>query len=260
MTVERNRLKMIAAVLTGVVVLALGFVLGVQPQLTAATTASEQKASVDQQNETLRAGLATLKADNEKLPALQAELADLQTAVPSQATLPAFLSEISQLAAASGTTVMGFTTSDAVAYAPAEPAAAATDASSSDSTTDGAGSIAAPSAPVATAPELVTDPQITAANFSSIPITVTVKGSYEQARDFLGKLQQGSRLFLVTDFASSGSSEGGSTNAVPDQWTVGGLVYVLQDAAATQADQAAETPATTAQGADAASSDTAAGQ
>jgi Tfp pilus assembly protein PilO len=256
MTMERNRLKMLAALLTGVAVLALGFVLGVQPQLTAASTASEQKASVDQQNATLSTGLATLKADSEKLPALKSELTELQTSVPSQATMPAFLSEISELAGASGTTVTGFTTSDAVAYAPAAPAAATTDSGATGSTTDAA----APAAPVATAPELVTDPQITAANFSSIPITVTIKGSYGQARDFLGKLQQGSRLFLVTNFASSGSSEGGSTTATPDQWTVGGLVYVLQDAAATQADQAAETPATTAEGADAASSDTAAGQ
>jgi Tfp pilus assembly protein PilO len=260
MTMERNRLKMLAALLTGVAVLALGFVLGVQPQLTAASTASEQKASVDQQNATLSTGLATLKADSEKLPALKSELTELQTSVPSQATMPAFLSEISELAGASGTTVTGFTTSDAVAYAPAAPAAATTDSGATGSTTDGAGSTAAPTAPVATAPELVTDPQITAANFSSIPITVTIKGSYGQARDFLGKLQQGSRLFLVTNFASSGSSEGGSTTATPDQWTVGGLVYVLQDAAATQADQAAETPATTAEGADAASSDTALGQ
>jgi Tfp pilus assembly protein PilO len=256
MTMERNRLKMLAALLTGVAVLALGFVLGVQPQLTAASTASEQKASVDQQNATLSTGLATLKADSEKLPALKSELTELQTSVPSQATMPAFLSEISELAGASGTTVTGFTTSDAVAYAPAAPAAATTDSGATGSTTDAA----APTAPVATAPELVTDPQITAANFSSIPITVTIKGSYGQARDFLGKLQQGSRLFLVTNFASSGSSEGGSTTATPDQWTVGGLVYVLQDAAATQADQAAETPAATAEGADAASSDTAAGQ
>lgn len=259
---DPNRLKMIVAVLTGVVVLALGFVLGVQPQLTAASTASQQTVSVDEQNASLRDGLATLEADNEKLPALQTELGTLQTSVPSQATMPAFLAEISDLATATGTTVTGFTTSDAVAYAPAAPAAAApaADASSSDSTTDGTAATAEPTAPVATAPELVTDPQITAANFSSIPVTVTVKGSYEQARAFLGRLQQGSRLFLVTNFASSGSSEGGSTNAVPDQWTVGGLVYVLQDAASTQADQAAETPATTAEGTDGASSDTAAGE
>jgi Tfp pilus assembly protein PilO len=102
MTMERNRLKMLAALLTGVVVLALGFVLGVQPQLTAASTASEQKASVDQQNATLSTGLATLEADSEKLPALKSELTELRTSVPSQATMPAFLSEISELAGAAG--------------------------------------------------------------------------------------------------------------------------------------------------------------
>ncbi|KIU04005.1 hypothetical protein, partial [Frigoribacterium sp. MEB024] len=133
----------------------------------------------------------------------------------------------------------------------------ATDAAASDA----AGTDAAATAPAApTAPDLVTDPLVTATNFSSIPITVSIQGSYAQARDFLSKLQGGSRLFLVTTFASTGSSEAGDATGVPDQWTVGGLVYVLQDAAATQADQAAETPAATAEGTDGTSSDTAAGQ
>ncbi len=257
---DRNRMMLIAAALTGVVVLALGFLVGVQPQLVAASSAESQQQSVEAQNETLRESLATLEADNAKLPDLKSELATLDTSVPSQAALSSFLTELDQLAGASGTTVTGFTSSDATAYEPTTTdvaAPAATDAAASDA----AGTAPAATAPAApTAPELVTDPLVTATNFSSIPITVSIQGSYAQARDFLSKLQGGSRLFLVTTFASTGSSEAGDATGVPDQWTVGGLVYVLQDAAATQADQAAETPATTAEGADDASSDTAAGE
>ncbi|MGY3262705.1 MULTISPECIES: hypothetical protein [unclassified Frigoribacterium] len=260
MTMDRNRMMLIAAALTGVVVLALGFLVGVQPQLVAASSAESQQQSVEAQNETLRESLATLEADNAKLPDLKSELATLDTSVPSQAALSSFLTELDQLAGASGTTVTGFTSSDATAYEPTTTdvaAPAATDAAASDA----AGTAPAATAPAApTAPELVTDPLVTATNFSSIPITVSIQGSYAQARDFLSKLQGGSRLFLVTTFASTGSSEAGDATGVPDQWTVGGLVYVLQDAAATQADQAAETPATTAEGADDASSDTAAGE
>ncbi|ROS50405.1 hypothetical protein [Frigoribacterium sp. PhB24] len=258
MTMDRNRMMLIGAVLTGVVVLALGFLVGVQPQLVAATTAESQQQSVETQNEALRASLATLEADNAKLPDLKSELATLDTSVPSQAALSSFLTELDQLAVASGTTVTAFTSSDASAYEPTvtdAAAPAATDTSASDSTA----AAAATPAP-ATAPELVTDPLVTATNFSSIPITVSVQGSYAEARDFLSKLQGGSRLFLVTTFASTGSSEAGDAAGVPDQWTVGGLVYVLQDAAATQADQAAETPTTTAEGTDGTSSDTAAGE
>jgi len=257
---DRNRMMLIAAALTAVVVLALGFLVGVQPQLVAASSAESQQQSVEAQNETLRESLATLEADNAKLPDLKSELATLDTSVPSQAALSSFLTELDQLAGASGTTVTGFTSSDATAYEPTTTdvaAPAATDAAASDA----AGTAPAATAPAApTAPELVTDPLVTATNFSSIPITVSIQGSYAQARDFLSKLQGGSRLFLVTTFASTGSSEAGDATGVPDQWTVGGLVYVLQDAAATQADQAAETPATTAEGADDASSDTAAGE
>ncbi|MBD8139551.1 hypothetical protein IFT36_03210 [Frigoribacterium sp. CFBP 13605] len=260
MTMDRNRMMLIAAALTGVVVLALGFLVGVQPQLVAASSAESQQQSVEAQNATLRESLATLEADNAKLPDLKSELATLDTSVPSQAALSSFLTELDQLAGASGTTVTGFTSSDATAYEPTTTdvaAPAATDAAASDA----AGTAPAATAPAApTAPELVTDPLVTATNFSSIPITVSIQGSYAQARDFLSKLQGGSRLFLVTTFASTGSSEAGDATGVPDQWTVGGLVYVLQDAAATQADQAAETPATTAEGADDASSDTAAGE
>ncbi|OII23678.1 hypothetical protein [Frigoribacterium sp. MCBA15_019] len=255
---DRNRMMLIAAALTGVVVLALGFLVGVQPQLVAASSAESQQQSVEAQNETLRASLATLETDNAKLPDLKSELATLDTSVPSQAALSSFLTELDQLAGASGTTVTGFTSSDATVYEPTTTdvaAPAATDEAASDS---GGTAATAPAAP--TAPDLVTDPLVTATNFSSIPITVSIQGSYAQARDFLSKLQGGSRLFLVTTFASTGSSEAGDATGVPDQWTVGGLVYVLQDAAATQADQAAETPAATAEGTDGTSSDTAAGQ
>lgn len=257
-------MMLIGAVLTGVVVLALGFLVGVQPQLVAATSAESQQQSVEAQNGTLRASLATLEADNAKLPDLKSELATLDTSVPSQAALSSFLTELDQLAVASGTTVTGFTSSDAAVYEPttADVAVpAATDSAASDSPSTDASATAPTAAPASpTAPELVTDPLVTATNFSSIPITVSIQGSYAQARDFLSKLQGGSRLFLVTTFASTGSSEAGDATGTPDQWTVGGLVYVLQDAAATQADQAAETPTTTAEGTDGASSDTAAGE
>jgi Tfp pilus assembly protein PilO len=261
--VDRNRMFLIAAALTGVVVIVLGFLVGVQPQLSATTAAGEQQANVEAQNAALRQSLTQLEEDNAELPTLKSELGTLTTSVPSQAALSSFLTELDQLADASGTTITGFTSSDAVSYEPVGSDAAATDAATPDASADAPadGATAAPAAPaLPTAPELVTDPLVTAANFSSIPLTVSIQGSYAQARDFLGKLQGGSRLFLVTAFASTGSSEGGETAGVPDQWTVGGLVYVLQDAAATQADQAAETPTTTAEGADDASSDTAAGQ
>ncbi|WP_423922087.1 hypothetical protein ACPEEZ_02045 [Frigoribacterium sp. 2-23] len=261
---DRTRFKMIAAVLTGVAVLALGFLLGVQPQLTAAAASSAQQDSVDQQNATLVATLSKLKTDNENLAQLKTELASKSTSVPSGAALPDLIRELNDLAVASRTTVTGFTSADAVAYAapavetPAPTAGEPASGSTSEPT-------AAPTAATPTAPTAVTDPTITAANFSSIAITVDIQGSYSQALDFVDRLQKGSRLFLVTTITSAEESsqtdDTGST-ATGQTWTIGGLVFVLQNAAATKADQAADatptTPASGAEGSD--STDTAAGR
>ncbi|WP_152970121.1 hypothetical protein [Frigoribacterium sp. RIT-PI-h] len=260
---DRNRMFLIAAALTGVVVSVLGFLVGVQPQLSATTAAGEQQANVEAQNAALRESLTQLEEDNAELPTLKSDLGTLTTSVPSQAALSSFLTELDQLADASGTTITGFTSSDAVSYEPvgSDAAAAATAPPEASAAPPAAGAPAAPAAPaLPTAPELVTDPLVTAANFSSIPLTVSIQGSYAQARDFLGKLQGGSRLFLVTAFASTGSSGGGAAAGTPDRRAGGGLVYGRQDAAAPQADQAAEPPAATAEGTDGTSSDTAAGQ
>jgi Tfp pilus assembly protein PilO len=253
--VDRNRVMMFAAMGTAVVVLALGFLLGVQPQLSAATASRDQAAAVQAQNEQIRAAIAQLQADNDALPALRAELGTLQSAVPSTASISTFISEVSRLSGETDTTVTDITTADAEAYAPVA-AAAPTDAAAEP--TDGASETAAATEPaLPTAPELVTDPAITAANFSVVPVSITVEGSYDAALDFVSALQGGSRLFSLETFGSSGADEAGSEGGAPDSWTLAGNVYVLLDAAATPT-EAATTPTPQAEGPT--ESDTAAGE
>lgn len=235
---DRNRLMMIVAVVSGVGVLALGFLLGVQPQLSAAAEARGQQEGVEAQNDALRATTAALRTESERLPQLRSELETRRGSVPTGADMPTLLRQIDDMATGAGVTVSGFTTADAVAYvAPEAPVAAAPAAGSPEAegtapaegtTTDDA---AAADGAEEGAPPAVTDPLVTTEVFSSIAVTVDVQGSYAQALEFVDRLQKGPRLFLVTTITSAEEDEDGA-GVGAQTWTVGGLVYVMTDDAA----------------------------
>jgi len=264
---DRNRIKLIIAMVSGVAVLALGFLLGVQPQLSAASAAAEQKASVDQQNEGIRSAVEQLIAENEGLSGLEAERDSKLASVPAAPDMPALIRQLDQMAGEAGTMVTSFTTADPVSYvAPASataPAAAApAEGTESSEGTDGSADAAAAPAEAAlpTAPATVTDPAVTTANFSTIAVTVDIQGSYDQALDFVDRIQKGPRLFLVTAITSSEPEEGSET-AEGQTWTVGGLVFVLQDGDTAPADGDATTTAPTqAEGTDEGTDTTASGR
>ncbi|PZE35246.1 MULTISPECIES: hypothetical protein [unclassified Curtobacterium] len=224
----RNRLNMLLAVVAMVVVALAGFFLGVQPHLAQAASDRTDQVSVDATNRTTAAELARLKDRAKSLPAMKAELAELTTSVPSSANMSAFYGAVDSVAARAGVKVSAITTSDAVAYtAPvAASTAAGTEDSSASATDEATPEPTAASTGAATAP--VTDPAISAANFSAIPVSVSVDGSFDQALSFVGGMQDGARLFLVTTVSSSISQE--STDpaaAAATTWTFGGYVYVL---------------------------------
>ncbi|ASD23178.1 hypothetical protein B7495_14545 [Cryobacterium sp. LW097] len=219
---DKNRLWIIGTVAVMVFVLVGGFVLGIQPQLSAAAAANEERASVAASNAGQSAVLDELKKDFENIDTLKAELAPLSASVPSDTGMPAFVNQLDVLAGATQVTLDGFTVSDATPYAPvatADPAAAST-------------ATPAPTASDATVPAAgvppVTSEQITAANFASLAVTITVSGGYANALNFVNGLQTGERLFLVSGItttardAAEGETASGGVNAV-----ITGLVYVL---------------------------------
>jgi len=265
---DRNRIKLIIAMVSGVAVLALGFLLGVQPQLSAASAAAEQKSSVDQQNEGIRAAVEQLIAENEGLSGLEAERDYKVASVPAAPDMPALIRQLDAMAGEAGTVVTSFTTADPVSYAApasatAPEAAAPAEGTESSEGTDGSADAAAAApaeAALPTAPATVTDPAVTAANFSTIAVTVDIEGSYDQALDFVDRIQKGPRLFLVTAITSSEPEEGSET-AEGQTWTVGGLVFVLQDGETAPADGDATTTAPTqAEGTDEGTETTASGR
>ena len=228
----RNRLNMLIAVVAMVVVALAGFFLGVQPQLAQAANDRVEQTSVDATNRVTAAELARLRDRAKSLPALKAELAKLTASVPSGANMSSFYGAVDGVAASSGVKVSAITTSDAVAYT--APVAADTDADAEEATPETTAT--ATGEPTAAATTPLTDPAISAKNFSAIPVSVSVDGSFDQALAFVGGLQDGARLFLVNTVSSSAAQDSTDQTAAPSTtWTFGGYVYVLTTETSTSA-------------------------
>jgi Tfp pilus assembly protein PilO len=226
---DTNRLWTIGAGLAMVVVVVMGWFLGIQPQLSSATIASADLAATQTRNDASSASIAKLKADFEGITKLTRDAAALRESVPSSAQISAFVTELDSLAGEHQVEVNSITVSDAKAYTPPVVVAAApavgNSATSSPAATPAPTNVpvSAPAAP--TAPALVTNPKITAANFIAIPVQLSLKGPYLKVLEFVKGLQTGPRLFLVTTMSTKPPADktaGGSVDA-----TVGGLVYVI---------------------------------
>ena len=239
----KNRLQLIVALAIGALLLVGGFFLGVQPQLAATAENREQRQTIDTTNDKYRTELGRLAAQSAKLPTMQREAAALEKSIPASASTSTFYKEVDGVAASTGVTVAGITTSWAEAYTPpatqASPGGAPTDAATTAPT---ATPSPAPTPPAVPAP--VTDAQITASNFSTISISIDVTGSFAQALAFTSGVQNGDRLFLVNDIKSERAETTDATATATDSgattWTLSGYIYVLSDAVSAKNSQASE--------------------
>lgn len=249
----RNRLNMLIAVMAMAVVVLAGFFVGVQPQLAQAAADRDQQRSVDAANDTKAAELARLRERAKSLPKLQAELASLEASIPATASMSSFYASLDTVAGNTGVTVSAITTSDAVAYA---PPAGATDGAADGGSDAGSGATsggdtasASPSASATASatpstPTTTTDPKITGSNFSAVPVSVSVDGSFDQALAFVGGVQSGARLFLINAITSTSSDAAGEDGAASTTWTFSGYVYVLTDSTSDTAADTASAAAT----------------
>jgi Tfp pilus assembly protein PilO len=235
---DKNRMWIMGSVIVMVAVVALGLLLGIQPQLAAVATANDARAAVEASNAGQALVLTKLKSDFAGIDALKAELVPLQASVPSGTDMPRFVTQLGTLAGSTSVTLSGMTVANAVPYA--APAALA-----STGTTD-----AATGTPAAATP--LTNAQITATTFASLAVQITVTGSYAHALDFISGLQSGQRLYLVTGITTAptaaAATEGATAGSTGDVTaTITGLVYVLVPPATTPtpAPTATATPAAT---------------
>ena len=237
----KNRLQLVIALAVGLLLVAGGALLGVQPQLAQAAANHSQQRDIEALNRTYQEELNRLAGRATELDEMKAGLATLQSSVQSTADTAAFYKEIDEVALASGVTVANITTSNAAAYSP--PQTPTTETSPSSSPSPSASATAEPSAPaspsVPVAPQPVTDGKITGANFSTIAISIDVTGDFAQALAFTKGMQQGTRLFLVDDIASQKDDGVDGETAPSTSWTLSGYIYVLAPAEAAPPTQTA---------------------
>lgn len=244
---DKNRLWIIGSVLVMCAILALGFVLGIQPQLKSASAANVERASVEETNSAQAAVLAQLTEDYAGIDDVRAELAPLNLSVPSGTEMPAFVNQLSALASESRVTLTGITVTEAQAYASVvapvvEVPVVEVPAGDAGTTTEPVPVESAAPAPLSTAGvPPVTDSRITSGNFASLAVQIDVKGEYNRVLDFVNGLQTGKRLFLVSGLKTetadgpvavaveSTDTEAAAAPAAADvvNGTISGLVYVL---------------------------------
>ena len=225
---DKYKIWILGLAIAMVGILAMGWFVGVDPQLQAKAAADEQRASVEAQNTATVATIEKLKGDFETIDALRAELAGLRGSIPAGGELPAFLTQLDTLASESATTVTALTVAEAIEYTapatsvvevPVEGAEGESAEGEDAAEADAAASV--PEGPET--PTVITDNRITSENFVAIPITVTVQGDRDGSRVFIDKLQQGPRLFMATQITMTPKDD------EPGQFdtTMTGYVYTV---------------------------------
>jgi len=202
--VINTRIWVIAGVLLMVVVLALGGLLGVKPQLDILKANNDQRSGAETLNLQHRAELTRLREQSKQTESIAAEVAELQRLIPSAANLDDFINEIATLQVAHGVRVVAYSSLDEALFAPTEQALATLPAS------------------------------ISANNFVTISIQLTVEGPRANTMAFVEGLQKGPRLFLASDLSVTPT----------DTIDIKGLVYRLLDTPLMEPAPAAEASVT----------------
>lgn len=231
-----KRIWQLGAAVVALGILALGWFLGVNPQLDAAAQAAGQTSSLAMTNDQTQITIGGFATQQKKLPQLEAQLSSLLRSVPDAELIPSFITELNEAATGASVRITGIDVSDPQQYQPATaPSTSSTTSTSSTATPTPAPTTAATPAPAATAtpaatPQAgmppVTSPLITAQTMAVIPVAVTVSGSYADTLAFVGAVQKGTRLFLVTKLTTSQDSSAAASNGDVTV-TVSGYIYSL---------------------------------
>ena len=207
-----NRIWIIATAMISIVVLALGWFLGISPQLDQAVSNLAEKSSVEATNADHEVELAMLMKQFESIDEITAELEGLREQLPPEARYAEFLRQVDDIADSSkisfATSLIG------------NPEVFVMPAAQVDSDS------------VATEPE-ADAPQNTLSSILAIPITLEVTGSYRTVLDFVQKMQTGTRIFLVTGLSGSTEEVKSTVEGVPStsvmRLIVSGYIYVVSD-------------------------------
>lgn len=212
-----NKLQQWVA-LTAVAVLAIlvgGWFFVVSPRRAHVDDLNTQAAAAQSQLTSLQSQVAMLKAQAKDLPAQRAKIAALSKQIPDDAQLPTLIRQLTATAAKSGV--------DLVTLAPGPPTALTTVTTgpttlppSAASSSTKPGTTTAPAATGTAATPAVPGSTGAAAapgSLMTVPVQITVRGSYFQLEKFLSSLEQLQRRYLVTGYTLSPSTSAGASTS-----------------------------------------------
>lgn len=240
---QTRRWSLLTAV-TVVLLLLAGWFLLVAPQRSEATELRDSAQAQDDANAALRTRIEVLAAQAEDLPEQQARLAELGITIPSDPALPALIRDLTEAAEVSGVELVSLAPALPTLLPGAAPLVAPTPAPDADTEAEGAeadgeaaedtGEEAAgtdPAVPGAAAvPAAPVDP------LYMVPTAIEVTGSYYQIEQFLNKIEDLRRAFLVTGFTLSadagaeGETAEETTEETTLRLTLNGRVFVASSA------------------------------
>lgn len=202
---NRSRIGIIVAVLATFGVVALGWFVGAEPQLSQVNLANQERAAVEIENALHQAEIERLAEAADDLQAVSDEYYRARASVPVGIAEDEIFDQLSLLVPASGVTLVTVTIGDATLYG-TEAAAGPEAGSEGAQAGTGVSNLAGP----------------VASSTYSIPVSITVTGSFEQLRSLLTLVQTGTRLVLITDASFSAIEDEGSL-------TISGFVFALAD-------------------------------
>jgi Tfp pilus assembly protein PilO len=218
---NRDRLWVIGAAVGTVVVIALGWFLGISPLVNQASSANSQQNSLAQANAAGTVKLATLKSQFANIDTLQTDLAALRQSIPTGADLPTFITEINQLCDKYHVSLSSVVVNDAVVFqAPAAPVTAATPSTAGSTPTPTPTASAVPGAAVAA-------PVATASGLILVPVVINVTGNFADVINFTGGIQAGARLYLATEVEVAPGAAIGGGRPTKFLGTLTGNIYTL---------------------------------
>jgi len=219
-----NRIWVIITAVFSLAVLALGFLLGVQPRLNEIGANAVELANSEMNNVSQEARLAALKKQYEEIDELRAELAILRSSVPTDTEFAAFIRQLESTATNNSSVVTNFAASAGEAYTEEEPEPPAAPSGDTDA--------AEGDTPATEADAEAPTAAVGAVTLIGLPVAITaISGDADSLFNFLSDLRTGSRLFAVVDFAFNVTVENG---AVIYTLVVNGHIYSILDPNATE--------------------------
>ena len=219
-----NRLSIIVGTLLIIVIVAMGWTLGISPKLAEADATVAQQRTVETENAAQEAELVVLRKLFSNLELLRTEYGALQNGIPAATGGENFIDQLKAAADGAGVTITSVTVGEPAGYLPL----GAEEGSSAEPESAPEAGATSPDTDSTTAPAGAT----LVGKLFTVELTVSVAGPSAAVFSFIGAMQEGSRLFVANgvQYTADGAAESG---------TVTGYILVVNDPMAF----VAETPA-----------------